>query len=93
MRPALALFTALLLAPLATSKAGVPDFQKEILPVLERRCFDCHGADKQKSGLRVDSRAALLKGGDFGAAIVPGDAAGSHLVEVISSTDDDVKMP
>jgi len=69
------------------------DFPKEVLPVLERRCFDCHGPEKQKSGLRVDSRTALLKGGDFGAAIIPGDAAGSHLIEVIVSTDDDVKMP
>jgi mono/diheme cytochrome c family protein len=93
MKHILTFFTALQLAPLAVSEAAVPDFQKEILPVLERRCFDCHGSDKQKSGLRVDSRAALLKGGDFGAAIVPGDAAGSHLIEVIVSSDDDVKMP
>jgi hypothetical protein len=93
MKPNLNWFTALVLALLAVSEAAALDFHKEILPVLERRCFDCHGADKQKSGLRVDSRAALLKGGDFGAAIVPGDAAGSHLVEVIISTDDDVKMP
>ena len=83
----------LLLAPLARSEADVPDFEKEVLPVLEKRCFDCHGPGKQKSGLRVDSRGALLKGGDFGAAIVPGDAAASHLIEVIVSTDDDVKMP
>ncbi len=93
MKHILIFFTALQLAPLAVSETAALDFHKEILPVLERRCFDCHGADKQKSGLRVDSRAALLKGGDFGAAIVPGDAAGSHLVEVIVSSDDDVKMP
>ena len=89
----LALLTALLLAPLPMLEAAALDFEKEVLPVLKKRCFECHGPEKQKSGLRVDSRAALLKGGDFGAAIVPGDAAGSHLIKVIASTDDDVKMP
>jgi hypothetical protein len=69
------------------------DFPKEVLPVLEKRCFDCHGSKTQESGLRLDSRAALLKGGDFGAAVIPGDPAGSHLIEVIVSTDDDVRMP
>ena len=88
-----ALLTALLLAPLPMLEAAALDFEKEVLPVLKKRCFECHGPEKQKSGLRVDSRAALLKGGDFGAAIVPGDAAGSHLIKVIASTDDDVKMP
>ncbi len=91
MRPTFLI--ALLFAPLADSSAAAPDFEKEILPVLEKRCFECHGPEKQKSGLRVDGRAALLKGGDFGAAVVPGDAAGSHLIEVITSTDDEVRMP
>ena len=93
MRSTFTLLAALVLAPLADSEAAAPDFEKEILPVLANRCFECHGPEKQKAGLRLDSRAALLKGGDFGAAVVPGDAAGSHLIEVISSTDDDVKMP
>ncbi len=93
MRSTFTLLAALVLAPLADSEAAAPDFEKEILPVLAKRCFECHGPEKQKAGLRLDSRAALLKGGDFGAAVVPGDAAGSHLIEVISSTDDDVKMP
>jgi Planctomycete cytochrome C len=44
------------------------EFKKEVLPVLETHCFKCHGAEEQKSGLRLDSRAALLSGGDFGAA-------------------------
>ena len=69
------------------------DFEKEVLPVLREHCIDCHGPDKQKSGLRVDSRAALLKGGDFGPALVAGDPDGSHLIEVVVSTDEDVRMP
>jgi Protein of unknown function (DUF1553)/Protein of unknown function (DUF1549)/Planctomycete cytochrome C len=69
------------------------DFEKDILPVLEKRCFECHGPEEQKSGLRLDSRATILRGGDFGAAIVPGDVDSSLLIELISSSDDDVKMP
>jgi hypothetical protein len=93
MKPTFVFLVALLLAPLADSEAAAPDFDTEILPVLKKRCFECHGSEKQESGLRIDSRAALLKGGDFGAAVVVGDVAGSHLIEVISSTDDDKKMP
>ncbi len=69
------------------------EFEKEVLPILQTHCFKCHGPEEQKSGLRLDSRAALLSGGDFGAAIVPGVAENSLLIEVISSSDDDVKMP
>jgi hypothetical protein len=93
MKPNLTFFTALVLAPLAISEAAAADFQKEILPVLERRCFECHGPDQQESGLRLDRRAGMLKGGDFGPAVSPGDADGSLLIEVISSEDADLRMP
>ncbi|MEQ2006910.1 MAG: PSD1 and planctomycete cytochrome C domain-containing protein [Limisphaerales bacterium] len=73
--------------------AEVVSFEKEVLPVLKQRCFECHGEKKQKSGLRADSRAALLKGGDFGAAVIPGDAVSSHLIEVITTNDKDSRMP
>jgi len=53
----------------------------EALAVLSARCGSCHGARKQKGGLRVDGRAALLAGGDSGPALVPGDAAASLLLE------------
>ena len=49
-------------------------FEAEIRPVLVQTCFPCHGGKKTSGGLRVDTREALLKGGDRGAAIVPGDA-------------------
>jgi hypothetical protein len=85
----------LLFVTLARSASGteVVNFEKDVLPVLQQHCMECHGEKKQKSGLRVDSRAALLQGGDFGAAIIPGDAKNSHLIEVITSTDEDVRMP
>ena len=68
-------------------------FQKVVLPILESHCFECHGPDKQKSGLRLDSRVGMLTGGDFGAAIVPGDSAKSLLIEVITTDDVDLQMP
>ncbi|MDG2324638.1 MAG: hypothetical protein P8M08_14075, partial [Akkermansiaceae bacterium] len=42
------------------------DFEKEIKPIFEERCIKCHGPDKQKSELRLDQRAVMLKGGDSG---------------------------
>ncbi len=47
-------------------------FEKEVRPLLIEHCSKCHGAKKQEAGLRVDSRSALLKGGESGPAIVPG---------------------
>lgn len=79
--------------------AKVPDdpkltefFEKQVRPLLAARCFECHGAEKQKAGLRIDSRDALLTGGDSGAAIVPGKPEDSLLVRAIGYTGD-VKMP
>jgi hypothetical protein len=87
-----ALLTQLAILVFARSAVAV-DFATDILPVFESRCISCHGPDAQESGLRLDSRTGLLKGGDFGAAIIPGDAAGSHLVELVTATSADVRMP
>jgi hypothetical protein len=58
-------------------------FEKEIRPLLSERCFRCHGEQKSKSGLRLDSRAGILKGGDTGPAAVPGKPEQSPLVQAI----------
>jgi cytochrome c553 len=68
-------------------------FETRVRPVLAGSCVKCHGPDKQGGGLRLDRRASLLEGGDSGPAIVPGDAAGSLLVQATSHTDDVLKMP
>jgi mono/diheme cytochrome c family protein len=58
-------------------------FEAKVRPLLVARCIACHGATKQESGLRLDSRDALLKGGDSGPALVPGKPDESLLVEAI----------
>ncbi|MBT3665986.1 MAG: DUF1549 domain-containing protein, partial [Opitutae bacterium] len=69
-------------------------FKEDIYPLLQDYCIDCHGPDKQRSGFRVDRRVHLLKGGDSGlAALVPGDAGKSYLMEVIQSDDPEISMP
>ena len=60
---------------------------------LTARCVECHGADAQESGLRLDSRAAMLKGGDFGPAIVSGKGMTSELVRRITTTNAEQMMP
>ena len=55
--------------------------------------MDCHGAKKQKGGLRLDSRAAWQNGGDSGAVIVPGDPEASLLVQAVRYADKDLQMP
>ena len=92
-------FTFLILASLAFSSAsaddGVEFFEKKIRPLFAEQCGKCHGADavKIKGGLRLDSREAILKGGDTGAAIVPGEPEKSLLIRAVSYTDEDLKMP
>jgi hypothetical protein len=68
-------------------------FEKRVRPVLVARCFKCHGSDsKAKGGLRVDSRAALLRGGDRGPALHPGKPEESLLIRALHH-DGEVKMP
>ena len=68
-------------------------FETEIRPLLLDRCFKCHAAKKQWGGLRLDSRAALLRGGESGPAVVPGQPDNSLLIQAVRQLDDDLKMP
>jgi len=66
----------------------------DIQPLLENRCYRCHGPEKRKGGLRLDMKAAVWQGGDSGdAAIVPGEADQSLLFRLVSSKDDQERMP
>ncbi len=63
--------------------AAVDFFEKKVRPLLIARCHECHGGEKHKGNLRLDSRAAALAGGDTGVAIVPGKPDESLLVDAI----------
>src|SRR6516165_2069188 len=64
--------------------AALEFFEKNVRPILATRCQGCHGPAKQKGGLRLDARAAVLAGGAAGPAVVPGDPASSLLVDAIN---------
>lgn len=68
-------------------------YTSRIKPLLEERCYACHGALKQEGGLRLDTANLALRGGDSGAAIVVGDASASLLLQRISAADEAERMP
>ncbi|MGL5097639.1 MAG: DUF1549 domain-containing protein, partial [Planctomycetia bacterium] len=72
--------------------AGAEFFESKVRPILAEHCTSCHGATKQMSGLRLDSLAAMVKGGDAGPAIVPRNAGDSLLVQY-TRHDGPVQMP
>src|SRR5687767_2417398 len=90
---------ALLLLPsaaaLGADEAGPEFFESRVRPVLAERCYKCHSekSEKLKGGLKLDSREALLKGGDNGPAVVPGEPEKSRLIEAILYHNVDLQMP
>ena len=68
-------------------------FENKIRPLLADNCFECHDAKKHKGNLLLTSREAILKGGDSGAAITPGDPDKSLLIEAVKYTNADLQMP
>ncbi|MCI0457527.1 MAG: DUF1553 domain-containing protein [Gemmataceae bacterium] len=87
---------ALLVAPArgqAPKLDGDTFFELRIRPVLVDRCFKCHGGEKVSNGLRVDSRQALLTGGERGPALVPGAPEKSLLLKAIGHADAKLRMP
>src|SRR6476659_4927774 len=72
--------------PPASKQAGVT-FAKEIRPLFEASCFRCHGEERQKGDLRLDSLEAVMKGGEDGKVVLPGDSAKSPLVIAVSGLD------
>jgi hypothetical protein len=69
--------------PPASTKKGVT-YATDIKPVFEKSCLRCHGAEKPKAGLRLDSLEAALKGGEDGKVVLSGDSAGSMLVHYVA---------
>ncbi len=77
------------------TKAQLDFFENKVRPVLANNCYKCHStnAEKVKGGLLLDSREAVLKGGDSGPAIVPGNPEKSLLIKAVNYTDPDLQMP
>ncbi len=69
------------------------DFDKDVRPVFQERCVECHGAKKAKGNLRLDVKVQAFKESEHGHAIVPGDSAKSLLVQRITTQDEDEIMP
>ena len=78
--------------PPASTKTGVT-YAADIKPIFEKSCFKCHGAEKQKGKLRLDSLEATLKGGEDGKVLEPGKSADSQLVHSVARLDEDEAMP
>lgn len=75
-------------------QAATPvDFAHEIVPILRESCGECHTGDKKKGGLSFNTRESLLKGGEEGAVVVPGDVAHSRLIEAVTTSDPEKRMP
>jgi hypothetical protein len=82
-----------LLLPCLAAAAEAVDYQRDIKPILSEHCYACHGPQKQRSGLRLDSAAAASHGGDSGPALVPGKSAESRLLQAVTAAPGVVAMP
>jgi mono/diheme cytochrome c family protein len=87
-------------AALAAKIAALPapvsspvDFARDVQPIFSEKCASCHGGEKHKGGLKLDSVAAIKLGGDNGAALVAGKALESKLFQLVAGLDADSKMP
>ncbi|MGE0605492.1 MAG: PSD1 and planctomycete cytochrome C domain-containing protein [Pirellulales bacterium] len=70
-------------AGLARPAVEEVDYERQVKPLLKQRCYACHGALKQQGGLRLDTGASIRAGGGSGAAVQPGDAGQSLLLQVV----------
>lgn len=78
----------------ATQAADQIDFKKDIAPILEVQCINCHGGEKPKGKLSLETREAAIKGGENGTSLVPGKPGDSPLYTfTLLPPDDDRAMP
>ena len=69
-------------------------FEQHVRPLLANHCYNCHSADnKAAGGLRLDDGRGVLSGGGRGPAVIPGDAAGSLLIQAVEHVDPRLQMP
>jgi len=89
------LFLALFLLPcsIAHAQYTTVDYVRDIQPILVQHCVKCHGIDKDRGGLRLQTRDLILAGGDSGAIIVPGKSGESLLIQRVAHPDKRERMP
>ncbi len=100
LKPALTIVAVMLMVGVASGDIAAEGgfFESKVRPLLAERCYQCHSEKaaedgKLKGGLRVDSLAGLMKGGDSGPSIVTGDPEKSRLITAIGYLDEDMAMP
>lgn len=86
-------FVAVLAISVSARAADSVTWQDSIKPILQARCVACHGPLKQEGGLRLDTAALALKGGDSGAVIKSGEPVASQIIERVSAADPEERMP
>ncbi len=88
------LILLLVLAPALRAADGVAFFEAKVRPLLIARCYECHSAEKEIKGeLALDAKAGWQRGGEHGAALVPGKPDDSLLIKAVSYGDPDLQMP
>ena len=92
---AVAGWSAVALPAVEPAREHLDFFEKKIRPVLVERCYECHSAaaKKNKGGLTLDTRDGVLKGGDAGSVVAPGDPEKSKLIEAVRYKNRDLQMP
>ena len=86
-------FLCTAVALLTAAPASQADlFTNTVYPVLRENCFDCHGPDKRKGGLRLDRQREAMLGGDSGSVILQGDSEKSPLYRLVAGLDEGQQM-
>lgn len=75
------------------SESDLEFFEKKVRPLLVQHCYECHGPEEQEGSLRLDSRKSLLKGGDTGPAVIPGQPKKSEMIAALRHDPDGYQMP
>lgn len=86
-------WTIVLLLPIAQAGEATDSYVKDVRPLLERRCFSCHGALQQKGGLRLDTATAIRAGGDSGPSVDLKNPQASVLLQRVIESDPAARMP
>ena len=77
----------------AQGQARAVDFSRDVKPILQVSCVRCHARGNDKGGFSIETRESMLRGGDTGAALVPGQGADSLLIKLVSGLEPDMVMP